>query len=219
MNIKTYHRVPAEDLPERVGIRRDDVGDAGAVVAKSVGGKVVDEPDDHDSKKTGSVHSNDKAPRSLGVPHCLTLDCFGLLQLPSGIDQSQGRNATETDDDSPGCSFVICASDKDNNHGAQSSDGVAHVNGEVGEPDKPAVASALFELTSALGTGDGSSRVLASDSDTSEEAICSKSREQSRCRAAGAISTSGQRIEHEENDLGRLEDCTAEHSYEGCAYC
>lgn len=96
---------------------------------------------------------------------------------------------------------MVLTSDEDYNHGGQSRNDKADVDGDIGEPDEPSIASTTFEFASTLGTCDGSCWVLASDAYTGKEAVGCQSREQATGTTASAICACSESIEDEQNNL------------------
>lgn len=106
--------------------------------------------------------------------HALTVEFLGLLHLVTEVDQTQGRNDTQAQADTPGRSQMILSANQTHNHGHQSRHYEPKVDLEVSEHDEPPVAVALLELAGILCTGDRASRIFTTNADSDEKPIGSE---------------------------------------------
>lgn len=97
---------------------------------------------------------------------------------------------------------MILSKDQTQDHGHKSRNDKSKVNLEVGEHDEPTVAVAALELPSVLSTGDRPSRVLASNTDTDEKAVCGKSSKHTILAAVRTIGARTKSGKDEKNDGG-----------------
>lgn len=134
--------------------------------------------------------------------HTFSVELLRLLQLEPQIQQTERRNHTKAQGDTPNGTQVVLGEDQDDNHRNQAGQYKAQVDHKVGKDDEPAVALTLGQLPGAFGRGDGARRILTADANAQEETVRGQCSKESVLAAFVTVRTGGQSSENDEDEGG-----------------
>lgn len=123
--------VPSVDLCERTALWQHGRRHGGAVDAESIGGKVVDEPDDADGAETDPITLDDEPVRNLGPPPARLLEGLWLGQLEPEVEERGRDHDPEADGQTPHRAEVVLGEDQDQDVWHKGAEDESHVDRNV----------------------------------------------------------------------------------------